>query len=104
MSSGAAKWMVGLIASEHVLFLIVEMFLWTKSFTWKRFGLTEEFARQSKALAGNMGLYNGFLAAGLAWSLLAAASRISPMDYARPLAIFFLGCVVVAGIYGGFPG
>src|SRR5262249_51979633 len=73
----------------------VEMFLWTKPKGRKTFGTTEEFAQASKVLAANQGLYNGFLAAGLTWSALA------PEPLARPLAIYFAGCVLVAGLYGG---
>src|ERR1041384_812357 len=80
---------------EHVYFLVLEMFLWTAPRTRAAFGMSAEQAEQTKVLAGNQGLYNGFLAAGLAWSLIA------PPGYATQLALFFLGCVVVAGIYGG---
>ena len=72
------------------------MFLWTTPRTRAAFGMSAEQAEQTKVLAANQGLYNGFLAAGLAWSLLA------PSAYAHPLALFFLACVLVAGIYGGF--
>ena len=71
------------------------MFLWTTPRGRKAFNITEQFANDTKVLAANQGLYNGFLAAGLIWALLA------PPTMATPLAIFFLGCVVVAGIYGG---
>src|ERR1041384_7281893 len=90
-----AKILIALVALEHVYFLVLEMFLWTAPRTRAAFGMTAEQAEQSKVLAANQGLYNGFLAAGLIWSLLA------PMAYARELALFFLGCVLVAGIYGG---
>jgi len=86
---------VALIAALHVYILVLEMFLWTTPRGRRAFGLTPEFAEASKALAANQGLYNGFLAAGLAWSLVA------PPPLARPLRIFFLGCVIVAGLYGG---
>jgi putative membrane protein len=91
-----AEVLVALVALEHIYFLVLEMFLWTKPRTRAAFGMTAETAEQTKVLAANQGLYNGFLAAGLLWSLFA------PAVYARPLALFFLGCVLVAGIYGGF--
>jgi putative membrane protein len=90
-----AKTLIALIAIEHIYILVLEMFLWTKPRTRKAFGMSAEQAEQSKVLAANQGLYNGFLAAGLIWSLIA------PATYATQLALFFLGCVVVAGIYGG---
>ena len=71
------------------------MFLWDKPSGLKAFGNTLEKARLTKVMAQNQGLYNGFLAAGLLWSLYA------PESYALALANFFLGCVLVAGIYGG---
>ena len=91
-----AKILVALIAFEHIYFLVLEMFLWTAPRTRAAFGMTAEQAEQTKVLAGNQGLYNGFLAAGLIWALLA------PAAYATQLALFFLACVLVAGIYGGF--
>jgi putative membrane protein len=68
--------------------------LWKTAFGRRVFGTTKEMAEQSAVLAANQGLYNGFLAAGLIWSLFAAA----PIQ--MPLRTFFLGCVIVAGIYG----
>lgn len=94
--STIAKIIVALVALEHVYILVLEMFLWTTARGRAAFGTTPEFAEQTKVLAANQGLYNGFLAAGLAWSLIA------PSTYAKALALFFLGCVLVAGIYGGF--
>lgn len=91
-----AKVLVALVALEHVYFLALEMFLWEKPRTRAAFGMSAEQAAQTKVLAANQGLYNGFLAAGLIWSLVA------PSGYAKALAIFFLGCVLVAGVYGGF--
>ena len=91
-----AKVLIALVALEHLYFMVLEMFLWEKPRTRKAFGMTPEAAGHTKVLAGNQGLYNGFLVAGLVWSLLA------PAGYARELAIFFLACVVVAGVYGGF--
>jgi putative membrane protein len=90
-----AEVLVALVALLHVYFLVLEMFLWTKPRTRAAFGMTAEAAEQTKVLAGNQGLYNGFLAAGLLWSLVA------PVTLARPLAFFFLACVLIAGLYGG---
>lgn len=83
-----------IVAALHLYFLVVEMFLWTKPYGRRVFGLTPEFAKQSRALAANMGLYNGFIAAGLIWS-------VCP-DHGGPvIARFFLACVIVAGVFGG---
>ena len=90
-----AKLLIALIALEHIYFLVLEMFLWTTPRTRAAFGMSAEQAEQTKVLAGNQGLYNGFLAAGLIWSLFA------PAAYATQLALFFLACVLVAGLYGG---
>ena len=87
--------LVALVALLHVYILILEMFLWTGPRGQKAFGLTPEFAQQTKTLAANQGLYNGFLAAGLIWSLL----HPQP-EFAWQIALFFLACVAVAGIYG----
>lgn len=87
--------LVALVALLHVYILILEMFLWTGPRGQKAFGLTPEFAQQTKALAANQGLYNGFLAAGLIWSLLHPQA-----EFAWQIALFFLACVAVAGIYG----
>ena len=87
--------LIALIAILHVYILVLEMFLWDKPYGLKAFGNTLEKAQLTKVLAQNQGLYNGFLAAGLFWSLLA------PADFAVEIANFFLGCVLVAGIYGG---
>ena len=91
----ATKILVIIVALEHLYFLYLEMFAWTKPRTRKTFGLTEAQAEETKRMAGNQGLYNGFLSAGLVWSLLA-----SP-EFGKQLALFFAGCVAVAGIYGG---
>ena len=88
--------LVALVALLHVYILVLEMFLWTAPQGRKAFGTTPEFAEQTKVLAANQGLYNGFLAAGLIWSLLHPAP-----EFAWQIAIFFLACVAVAGIYGG---
>jgi len=87
--------LIALIALEHIYFLVLEMFLWTTPRTRAAFGMSAEQAEQTRVLAGNQGLYNGFLAAGLIWSLFA------PGPLSRQLALFFLGCVLVAGLYGG---
>jgi putative membrane protein len=90
-----ANVLVGLIAALHVYFLVLEMFLWTTPRGLATFGTTQAFANESATLAANQGLYNGFLAAGLVWGLVARA------DMRRPIQVFFLGCVLVAGLYGG---
>jgi len=84
---------VALVAFEHIYFMILEMFLWTKPKGLKAFGLTKEKAEDSKVLAANQGLYNGFLAAGLIWGLVAEKNQV---------IIFFLICVVIAGVYGAY--
>ena len=89
-----ANVLVGLVALLHVYFLVLEMFLWDKPAGLKAFGQTLEAARASKVLAANQGLYNGFLAAGLVWSL------VGPEHLRFGFAVFFLLCVVVAGLYG----
>jgi putative membrane protein len=86
-----------LVALLHLYFLALEMFFWTKPLGRKVFRTTPEFAEQSAALAANQGLYNGFLAAGLIWGLLA-----SPPEHALAVKVFFLACVVVAGAFGAF--
>lgn len=83
-----------LLALLHVYILVLEMFFWTKPLGRRAFGLKADFAEQSKALAANQGLYNGFLAAGLAWGVVQGAAA------GRPWLIFFAGCVVVAGVFG----
>jgi putative membrane protein len=90
-----AKILIALIALEHIYFLVLEMFLWTTPRTQAAFGMSAEQAEQTKVLAGNQGLYNGFLAAGLIWSLLASEPQ------AKQLALFFAACVLIAGVYGG---
>lgn len=86
--------LVGLVAFLHVYFLILEMFLWDRPFGLKTFGNSAEYAKQSKVLAMNQGLYNGFLAAGLIWGLMLGAAG-------KDIVIFFLACVLVAGVFGG---
>ena len=89
--STIANVLILLVALLHLYFLVLEMFLWTRPLGLKVFGQSREKAEQSKVLAANQGLYNGFLAAGLVWAVV----TVQP-----PVALFFLGCVVVAGIYG----
>jgi putative membrane protein len=86
---------VALVAFEHIYFMILEMFYWDKPKGLKTFGLKLEEAKSSKTLAKNQGLYNGFLAAGLIWAIL------DKSNFER-IAIFFLSCVIIAGIYGAF--
>jgi putative membrane protein len=94
--STIANIVIAIIALMHLWFLILEMFLWDKPTGRRAFGLTPEFAAQSKVLAANQGLYNGFLAAGLAWGLLLGGVE------GMHVKVFFLACVLVAGLYGGF--
>ncbi|NTY00154.1 DUF1304 domain-containing protein [Deinococcus sp. JMULE3] len=86
-----ASVLVGLIALLHVYILVLEMFLWTTPRAMKAFGTTPELAAQTRVMAGNQGLYNGFLAAGLIWGLITGSAAIQ---------LFFLACVAVAGLYG----
>ncbi|KFE58938.1 DUF1304 domain-containing protein [Hyalangium minutum] len=88
--------LTGLIALLHLWFMVLEMFLWQTPFGLATFHLTPEVAASSAVLAANQGLYNGFLAAGLGWSLL-----IGEVHWALRVRAFFLGCVLVAGVYGG---
>jgi putative membrane protein len=88
-----AQILVALVALLHAYFLVLEMFLWTKPTGRRAFGTTQEQAEQSKVLAMNQGLYNGFLAAGLVWGLTLGASG-------RGVVIFFLLCVIAAGLFG----
>ena len=93
MLASIANLAVALMAALHVYILVLEMFLWTTPKARKAFGLTPEFAEASKTLAANQGLYNGFLAAGLVWGLL-------PGPASQGAKVFFLCCIVVAGLYG----
>ena len=86
--------LVCLVAALHAYFLVLEMFLWRTPLGRKVFATTAEFAQESKVLAANQGLYNGFLAAGLVFGLL----EPDPTGFA--VKVFFLSCVIVAGIYG----
>ena len=89
----AADILVALVALLHLWFLVLEMFLWDKPLGLKTFRQTPESAATTKVLAANQGLYNGFLAAGLAWGLSLGGAGFS-------VKLFFLGCVVVAGVFG----
>jgi putative membrane protein len=89
----AANIAVALVALLHLWFLVLEMFLWTKPLGLRIFRLSPEFAAASRSLAANQGLYNGFLAAGLAWGIVLG-------DSGDAIKIFFLGCVIVAGVFG----
>lgn len=83
--------LIAVVALAHIGFLILEMFFWDHPAGRKIFRLTPEFSAASRALAANQGLYNGFLAAGLIWALW--SNRFD-------LKVFFLGCVIIAGVYG----
>jgi len=83
--------LVALVAALHLYFLVLEMFLWTTPTGRGVFGTDAEFAEASKALAANQGLYNGFLVAGLVWGLVTEQEDVQ---------IFFLACVIAAGVYG----
>jgi putative membrane protein len=89
----AANVVIALVALLHVYFLVLEMFLWTKPAGMKAFGLTPQGAEQTKVLAANQGLYNGFLAAGLLWGLALGVQGFQ-------IKVFFLLCVLIAGVYG----
>lgn len=86
--------LIGIVALLHLYFLVLEMFLWDKPSGLRAFGQTAEQAAASKVLAANQGLYNGFLAAGLVWGLYLGHPGFG-------VKIFFLTCVIIAGIYGG---
>ncbi len=87
--------LVGLVALLHLYFLVLEMFLWTKPLGLKVFRNTPDKAESTKVLAANQGLYNGFLVAGLVWGIYLGAAG-------QHIKIFFLGCVIVAGVYGAW--
>ena len=91
--SGISILFIIIVAFLHIYFMILEMFLWTTPKGLKTFGLNKEFAEESKVLAANQGLYNGFLAAGLIWAIVSANIEV---------AIFFLICVIIAGVYGAY--
>ena len=88
-----SRLLIGVVALQHFAFLVLEMFYWTKPIGMRVFGLTPEFAQQSAVLAANQGLYNGFLAAGLIWSLLRKEGAFGTK-------VFFLSCVIIAGVFG----
>ncbi|MCH2192968.1 DUF1304 domain-containing protein [Kordia sp.] len=86
--------LIALVAIEHIYILYLEMFLWTKPKGMKTFGLkSKDFAEETKILAANQGLYNGFLAAGLFWSLYTKNIHVS---------LFFIICVCIAALYGSY--
>lgn len=89
----AANIAIGFVALLHAYFLVLEMFLWDTAFGRRVFGSTPEFAAASKVLAANQGLYNGFLAAGLAWGLALGEAGVH-------VKVFFLACVIIAGVFG----
>jgi putative membrane protein len=88
-----AQGAVALVGILHVMFLVLEMFLWTRPAGRRIFGLSEERARETAALAANQGLYNGFIAAGLFWGVVEG-------PHSHAVRLFFLSCVIVAGIFG----
>jgi putative membrane protein len=86
--------LVSIVAFEHLYFLVLEMFLWTTPKGIKTFGLkSKTFAEETKVLAANQGLYNGFLAGGIVWAMLTNNHEA---------IYFFLSCVIIAGIYGAY--
>lgn len=87
---------VSLLAALHVYIMALEMFFWTTPAGLRAFALKPDFAAKTKIMAANQGLYNGFLAAGLLWSLVHPSA-----EFALQIARFFAGCVLVAGVYGG---
>jgi putative membrane protein len=89
----AASVAVVLVAVLHLYFLVLEMFFWKKPLGRRVFGLTRELAESTASLAANQGLYNGFLAAGLLWGISLGADGFS-------IRVFFLVCVIVAGVFG----
>ncbi len=93
MMSMLAQALIAVVALLHLFFLVLEMFLWTKPLGLKVFRNTPEKAEISRVLAANQGLYNGFLAAGLGYGLATGS---------REFALFFLGCVVIAALYGAW--
>ena len=89
----AASIVIAIVVLIHVYILVLEMFLWTEPLGLKAFGQSLQSAQASRVLAANQGLYNGFLAAGLAWGLLLGTEGFG-------VKVFFLACVIVAGLYG----
>lgn len=92
-----ANSLVALVAGLHAYFLILEMFLWTKPAGLKAFRNTPAKAQETAVLAANQGLYNGFLTAGLIWGLVHPS-----VAFGFQIKVFFLLCVIVAGLYGGY--
>lgn len=88
-----ANVLIGVVAVLHLYFMYLEMIAWDQPLGRKTFGTTAEFAAASKALAANQGLYNGFLVAGLAWGLYLGEGGFA-------VKVFFLACVIVAGVFG----
>ncbi|KYK58923.1 uncharacterized protein DCS_00050 [Drechmeria coniospora] len=96
MKQPLASAATALLALLHVYIMVLEMFLWTTTTGRRAFGLTRQMADQTRVLAANQGLYNGILAAGLVWGLVHPVA-----EFAVQVRLFFLGSVVVAGLYGG---
>jgi putative membrane protein len=92
LMSFASTILVAFVALLHLGFFALEMFFWDHPFGRRRFGMTPEYSKASASLAANQGLYNGFLAGGLIWGLITGDASVK---------VFFLVCVVIAGIYGG---
>ena len=88
-----ARILIGVVVLIHAYIVVLEMLLWDTPRGRKAFGMTAEFSALSKVLAANQGLYNGFLVAGLVWGLWLGEAGFA-------IKVFFLGCVVVAGLYG----
>ena len=88
-----ANVIIAVVTILHLGFLALEMFFWDHPFGRKRFGMTPEYSKASASLAANQGLYNGFLAAGLIWGLITSEFSVK---------LFFLLCVLIAGIFGAF--
>ena len=86
--------LIAIVALLHAYFLVLEMFLWQKPRGMRAFHLSPETAKITATLAANQGLYNGFLAAGLVWGLVAS----DPVGF--QVRVFFLACVIIAGLYG----
>jgi putative membrane protein len=95
---------VGLVALIHVFVGIIEMFFWVKPFVHERLRpkvvVNEDEARRVAPIVANVGLYNWFLASGLIWTLLPSNLKLLPEESVFPVQVFFLGCVMVAGVYG----
>lgn len=92
-----SKILIAIIALFHLYFLWLEMFAWTTKAKKVFRTIPDDLFEKTKVLAANQGLYNGFLAAGLIWSLL-----ILDENWNKNVALFFLSCVAIAGIYGAY--